>query len=147
MILVDVAHNVAGVKTLSDTFNELISDSKTLLLVGISIDKDLEGILAELSKISKRIVLTTLPPRCASINSLESIAKKYFSEINSFEDPLNAFDYCMSNLKSGERLLITGSIYVAGYILKGRNLLGNENNRLYFGSMLGFYKSFFMASQ
>ena len=53
MILVDVAHNVAGVKTLSDTFNELISDSKTLLLVGISIDKDLEGILAELSKISK----------------------------------------------------------------------------------------------
>ena len=126
MILVDVAHNVAGVKTLSDTFNELISDSKTLLLVGISIDKDLEGILAELSKISKRIVLTTLPPRCASINSLESIAKKYFSEINSFEDPLNAFDYCMSNLKSGERLLITGSIYVAGYILKGRNLLGNR---------------------
>ena len=123
MILVDVAHNTDGAKSLSETYNSLFADSKTLLLVGISQDKDLDGILKEFSKISKRIVLTTIPPRCANINILEEKARKYFNEISSFEEPLKAFDYCLSNLKKDERLLITGSIYIAGYILKGRKLL------------------------
>ncbi|KYC47059.1 MAG: hypothetical protein AMQ74_01719 [Candidatus Methanofastidiosum methylothiophilum] len=93
-----------------------------MLLVGISSDKDLKGILKEFSKISKKIVLTTLPPRCANINTLEDIAKKYFEEIYSFEDPLEAYDFSMSNLYKDEILLLTGSIYVAGYILKGKGL-------------------------
>jgi dihydrofolate synthase/folylpolyglutamate synthase len=125
MILVDVAHNEAGAKSLSDTYNSLFTDSKTLLLVGISQDKDIDGIFEEFSKISKRIVLTTIPPRCANIDILEEKARKYFKEIKSFEDPLKAFDYCVSNLKKEDKLLITGSIYVAGYILKGRKLLGS----------------------
>lgn len=125
MILVDVAHNIAGARSLSETYNDLFTDSKTLLLVGISQDKDIDGILKEFSKISKRIVLTTIPPRCANIDILEEKARKYFNEITSFEDPLKAFDYCLSNLKKDEKLLITGSIYIAGYILKGRKLLGS----------------------
>jgi dihydrofolate synthase/folylpolyglutamate synthase len=125
MILVDVAHNIAGAKSLSETYNNLFLDAKTILLVGISQDKDIEGILKEFSKISKRIVLTTIPPRCANINTLEEKARRYFNEIKSFEDPLNAFDYCLSNLKNDEKLLITGSIYIAGYILKGRKLFGS----------------------
>lgn len=125
IILVDVAHNTAGAKSLSETYNSLFDDSKTLLLVGISQDKDIDEILKEFSKISKRIVLTTIPPRCANINTLEEKARKYFKEISSFEDPLLAFDYCVSNLKKDEKLLITGSIYIAGYILKGRKLLGS----------------------
>jgi dihydrofolate synthase/folylpolyglutamate synthase len=125
MILVDVAHNEAGAKSLSETYNSLFTDSKTLLLVGISQDKDIDGIFEEFSKISKRIVLTTIPPRCANIDILEEKARKYFKEIKSFEDPLKAFDYCVSNLKKEDKLLITGSIYVAGYILKGRKLLGS----------------------
>lgn len=125
MILVDVAHNTDGAKSLSETYTNLFTDSKTLLLVGISVDKDIDGILKEFSKISKRIVLTTIPPRCADINTLEEKARKYFKEINSFDDPLLAFDYCASNLKKDEKLLITGSIYIAGYILKGRKLLGS----------------------
>ncbi len=125
MILVDVAHNPAGAKSLSETYNSLFADSKTLLLVGISVDKDIDGILNEFSKISKRIVLTTIPPRCANINILEEKARMYFNDISSFDDPLKAFDYCVSNLKKDEKLLITGSIYIAGYILKGRKLLGS----------------------
>jgi len=69
--------------------------------------------------------LTTIPPRCTNINILEEKAKKYFNDISSFDDPLKAFDYCVSNLKKDEKLLITGSIYIAGYILKGRKLLGS----------------------
>ena len=122
MIIVDVAHNIAGAKSLSETYNSLFANSKALLLVGISSDKDLKGILKEFSKISKKIVLTTLPPRCANINTLEDIAKKYFEEIYSFEDPLEAYDFSMSNLYKDEILLLTGSIYVAGYILKGKGL-------------------------
>ena len=125
MILVDVAHNTAGARSLYETYTNLVTDSKTLLLVGISQDKDIDGILREFSKISKRIVLTTIAPRCANINTLEEKARKYFNEISSFEDPLKAFDYCLSNLKKDEKLLITGSIYIAGYILKGRKLLGS----------------------
>ncbi len=125
MIIVDVAHNPAGAKSLSETYNILFNDSNTLLLVGISQDKDIDGILKEFSKISKRIVLTTIPPRCSNIGTLEKKARKYFTEICSFEDPLKAYDYCMSNLKKRDKLLITGSIYIAGYILKGRKLLGS----------------------
>lgn len=125
MILIDVAHNAAGAKSLSETYNSLVTDSKTLLLVGISQDKDIDGIFKEFSKISKRIVLTTIPPRCANIEILEEKARNYFKEIKTIEDPLKAFDYCVSNLKKEDKLLITGSIYVAGYILKGRKLLGS----------------------
>lgn len=125
-IVVDVAHNIAGAKTLSENYNSLFANSKTLLLVGISFDKDIDGILKEFSKISKRIVLTTLPPRCANITTLEEKAKEYFTDIYSFEDPLEAFDFSMSNLNKGEILLLTGSIYIAGYILNKRELLGSR---------------------
>lgn len=124
-VIVDVAHNIAGAKSLSETYNKLFKNSKTLLLVGVSSDKDIDGILNEFSKISNRIVLTTLPPRCANISILEEKARRYFTEIRSFEDPLEAFDFSMSNLNKDETLLLTGSIYIAGYILKGKGLIGS----------------------
>lgn len=124
-VIVDVAHNIAGAKSLSENYNKLFNNSKTVLLVGISSDKDIDGILNEFSKISKKIILTTLPPRCANISILEEKARKYFTNIKSFEDPLDAFDFSMSNLNKDETLLLTGSIYIAGYILKGKGLIGS----------------------
>lgn len=122
-IVVDVAHNIAGARSLTETYNILFKGSKTLLLVGISVDKDIEGLFKEFSKISKNIVLTTIPPRCLGVKALEEKARNYFDNIFSFEDPLKAFDFCLSNLKKEDNLLITGSIYVTGHILKERNLL------------------------
>ncbi len=122
-VVVDVAHNVSGARSLKETYNSLFKNSKTVLLVGISIDKDIDGLFKEFSKISKNIVLTTVPPRCLGIQKLEEKAEKYFESTISLEDPLEAFDFCLANLKKEDNLLITGSIYVAGHILRERKLL------------------------
>ncbi|WP_061960474.1 bifunctional folylpolyglutamate synthase/dihydrofolate synthase [Demequina flava] len=81
MVLVDAAHNPAGIDALVGALEESFTFKSLVGVVGILEDKDAEGILAGLEPALDHVVLTaSTSPRAMSTDDLEAIATPLFGE-------------------------------------------------------------------
>ncbi|MCP4271367.1 MAG: bifunctional folylpolyglutamate synthase/dihydrofolate synthase, partial [Gammaproteobacteria bacterium] len=58
LIVVDTAHTVASMKILRESIKENFSFGKLVLVIGLSSDKDIEGVLKEIASITDDLILT-----------------------------------------------------------------------------------------
>lgn len=78
-VLIDGAHNIAGIRTLKDTLNKHFTQKRKILVLGILGDKDYTHMLDEIIPIANTVI-TTAPdnPRALSAKELaESIWKAF----------------------------------------------------------------------
>lgn len=81
MVLVDAAHNPAGIDAMVAALDESFTFETLVGIVGILADKDAEGILAGLEPALDHIVLTaSTSPRAIPVEDLEAIALPLFGE-------------------------------------------------------------------
>ena len=120
-ILLDGAHNPAGAKTLASSLKSEFSDKPLVGLLAVLSDKDVAGVIGELSGCFEGVVVTASSSnRSLEIESLETIAREH-SGANTEAAP---------NAKSGlERarsiareidgmVVVTGSISLVGDVLQ-----------------------------
>ena len=120
-ILLDGAHNPAGAKTLASSLKSEFSDKPLVGLLAVLSDKDVVGVIGELSGCFEGVVVTASSSnRSLEIESLETIAREH-SGANTEAAP---------NAKSGlERarsiareidgmVVVTGSISLVGDVLQ-----------------------------
>lgn len=113
-ILIDVAHNLAGVEVLAHELRKL-KYSRLILVTGILRDKDYEKMLRLLSPLADKIILCApKTDRAIAPNYLASIIAHPNMEI--VLDVDKAFEKARSEMKSDDLLLVTGSIYTAGEV-------------------------------
>ncbi|MBW2980888.1 bifunctional folylpolyglutamate synthase/dihydrofolate synthase [Candidatus Woesearchaeota archaeon] len=113
-ILVDCAHNLACVKILVKELQKI--KKKIILVIGISKDKDKEGMLNLLEPLAYKIVLTKADvPRATDTKELAKYLKKDYKII---DEPRKALKYAESIAKKNDLILVAGSIYVVGGIYK-----------------------------
>lgn len=120
IILVDSAHNPDKIKSSVETIKK-IKNKKINIVVGFSGDKNITGLVKQLSVLKpKSIACTrnTINPfrKVADPKKIAKKFKKYNpeSKVEIFFDPENALNWSYKNTQKNEIILITGSVFLAG---------------------------------
>ena len=120
-LVIDGAHNQASVGALVRTLKYLRPFRRKSLVFGTSLDKDIEGMFAELLPFFDRIILTqhsSNPRRFPPQNMLTTLCSlanaQPVSEIAVEENSFRAFVTCWNSAKRNDLVCVCGSMYLAG---------------------------------
>jgi len=119
-VILDGAHNPAGILSLKQALKQYFPESKPIFLVGILKDKNWDTMVKILSKIGKKFIFTqvqttrSLPP-----STLFSKMKEIMPEadVEIIENPSQALEKLLA-MKGNEPRVICGSLYLAGDVLR-----------------------------
>jgi len=118
IVVLDSAHNRDSALKLRIALDDYFPGQPVSMVFGASADKDIEGMLAELSpRISRIIITQAAHPRAADPESLERIARGFGLRAECINPPEDAFATAFRRVAPGEVILATGSIFVVGEIL------------------------------
>jgi dihydrofolate synthase / folylpolyglutamate synthase len=130
-IVVDAAHNPAGMRVVAEAIQEEFSFTRLVAVVAVLGDKDVRGILEELEAVVSAIVVTSnSSPRALPVDELANVAAQVFGEERVIPVPglPDAIDRAVGLVEDeamygGAGVLITGSVVTAG---DARHLLGGR---------------------
>ena len=132
-ILVDAAHNPAGARTLVDTVRENFRFTRTIGLVGILQEKDMDQILETLEPLMDEIVITqSSSPRAVPTHVLADRARDIFDDEDRVFEAESLPDAIQTAVDRAERdgdqfagVVATGSVTIAAEV---RGLLGHTTD-------------------
>ena len=116
LIILDGAHNVDGMVVLRDYVMTL--PWRKTLLIAIAEDKDAVAMVRLIVPLFENVVVTqgNFKPRDAEKLAVE--VKKNCSNVTIISSAAEAFEKARASVKDNELLLVTGSLYVVGDVLK-----------------------------
>lgn len=114
-VVLDVAHNPDGVAALVASLSEAFAFENVVFVVGILADKDLKGMIAELTRIPSKIVFTEPRfARAASLAELEAAATELGCPSTSVKRVPAALEAAYAAAGEKDLVCVTGSHYVVG---------------------------------
>jgi dihydrofolate synthase / folylpolyglutamate synthase len=116
LIIVDCAHNMAGMIELVNYVKEI--DSRKILVFGLSTGKNIEEIVKLICPLFEKIIVTEGSYRAIPANELVEVVKKYSKDCQIIINNKEAINQAKLEVKDNELILITGSMYLVGDILK-----------------------------
>lgn len=116
-MLIDGAHNWAGVKVLAKNITNLFPNKRPIFLVSIMKDKQVNKMLNTLKKIAYQIIFTEMP-NTARKQDISKLKKNNTSKFHKMPDYQKAFDYFYSLLSEETVGIITGSLLFTAHIKK-----------------------------
>lgn len=120
-VLLDAAHNPAGVESLRQAVEEAFHLSRVVGVVGVMHDKDAEAILSGLEPLLAEVVITRATnSRAHDVDDLADIARDVFDEdrVHVAERIDEAIDLAAARAEyggqAGGAVLVTGSVILVG---------------------------------
>ena len=117
--IVDCAHNAYSAKRLAEALKEYFDFERVILILGVSSDKDVAGMVAELSPLSAMVIATGThhpralePARIADEFSKRGIVPEVVENITS------AVDLALARAKPEDLICATGSIFVVAEVME-----------------------------
>ena len=126
-VLIDGAHNPAGMEVLRQSLDAYFPGQPRVLLLGILHDKDIDKMLRALVRPEDLIVMT--PPqsdRAEKARVLAEEAAQYARSVAYREDNVEALTLALSLAQEGRLLVVAGSLYLIGGLRQ--LLLGKEDS-------------------
>lgn len=118
-LLVDGAHNPAGVSALRRALQNDFPHRRLILIFGVLGDKDYRAMAGRLFPLADRVILTRPnSERALSPDDLRSMAGKFRKDIEVFENPGDALQHSLSLAGKDDLICATGSLYLVGEIKK-----------------------------
>ncbi|MEJ2543355.1 MAG: bifunctional folylpolyglutamate synthase/dihydrofolate synthase [Calditrichaceae bacterium] len=123
-IIFDVSHNFIGIQKTLHYLSRLINNKSLHILIGLVQDKDYLSIAKTISQYSRNITITE-PDTHRKLDGelLISILKKSNSQVNLIKDLNEAYELCIKQLHKPDSLLVIGSHYLIGALMKNQNNL------------------------
>jgi dihydrofolate synthase / folylpolyglutamate synthase len=114
-IVLDGAHNRDSARCLREALATCFPYQRLILVLGISANKNLEGIIEELTPLAAVTVATrAMVPRAAPPQQVADLAAKWCSRIFVEEDTQTALGRAIVETRRDDLLLVTGSLYLVG---------------------------------
>ncbi|HEX2278417.1 MAG TPA: folylpolyglutamate synthase/dihydrofolate synthase family protein [Candidatus Tectomicrobia bacterium] len=114
-IVLDGAHNRDSARCLREALATCFPYQRLILVLGISANKNLGGIIEELTPLAAVTVATrAMVPRAASPQLVADLAAKWCSRIVAEEDTQTALAQAIAETRQDDLLLVTGSLYLVG---------------------------------
>lgn len=120
-LLLDGAHNPDGMMALAQGLVQLFPDRKIRLVTGVLGNRPVELMAMLLTSVLgenlRRVYATTVPdPKAAPCLRIARSFQAVEVESEAIPDPLVALETALSALEPGELLVVTGSLYLVGYL-------------------------------
>ena len=132
LIVADGAQNVASIQALKKAVREKFKFNRIILVIGVSGDKDMEGISREITAFTDEAVLTRADnPRAMPVDKMEAVLKDYINgryQITKTRSVREALAKAIQKSRKGDLVLVTGSLFVVG---EARDILKKKNNFVY----------------
>jgi len=117
-VLVDGAHNVASMKRLVENIKAYFNYDELFLIVGVSCDKDISGIVKELISLSPQVIVTRAShPRAASPLALAAEFAKLGINPRVTDAVAQALSQTLSMAKERDLICVIGSLFVVAEAL------------------------------
>jgi len=118
IVLVDGAHNVASMKRLVENIKAYFNYDELFLIVGISCDKDITGVVKELISLSPQVIVTRAShPRAASPLALAAEFGRWGIKPRITDAVAQALSQTLSMAKESDLICATGSLFVVAEAL------------------------------
>ena len=126
-VVIDGAHNIDGIKNLTESIDMYFNYNKIILILGILADKQVEEMIKTIvPKVDRVITVTPHSIRAELSQELKVQVEKYTSKCESIEDYELAYKKALSYCEDDDLLLISGSLYMVGDMRKIiRNIHGH----------------------
>ncbi len=121
-IFFDVSHNFAGISRTLEFLQKLITKENLHILIGMVDDKDYQKSARFIAGRAGQITITE--PQTHRKLKAETLAQAFHDcgvLYNVIKDFNEAYEFSYKQLKKGHTLLVTGSHYLIGALLKNRN--------------------------
>jgi len=120
--ILDIAHNLQAIKALTENLNYLFPREDFIFIIGILKDKDIDGMVEELSKINHKLFIIVEPKtdRAASTTMISNYLSKYTDRIEEFSTVSAGINFVQkfNNKNNKNKICITGSHYTVAEALK-----------------------------
>ena len=114
-IVLDGAHNRDSARCVREALTTCFPYQRLILVLGISANKNLTGIVEELAPLAAVTVATRAAvPRAAAAQHVADLAGKWCPRILVEEDPGEALRQAIAEMRPDDLLLVTGSLYLVG---------------------------------
>lgn len=114
IFIADGAHNPYSAKILQQTITKYMPSRRLIMVVGLSNDKNISGIVDELAKGADLVIPTkSRHPRAVSSSHLSKLFTQRGSQIVITQSVEEATKYALSEAKPADLIVATGSLFVA----------------------------------
>ena len=118
LVLVDGAHNVASMTRLAWNVKKYFHYERLFVIFGVSVDKDIDGIVRELASLSPQVIVTrSLQPRAAFPDDIAAKFSEHGFNPQIAENVFQALTSALSMAKDNDLILVTGSLFVVAEAL------------------------------
>jgi dihydrofolate synthase/folylpolyglutamate synthase len=118
-VLVDGAHNPAGIAVLCRSLQYDFHYRRLIVIFGALSDKDATRMLQPLCRLAHRMIITEpAVGRALPSGVLTIAAKQYHRRVETIADPRQALEAALASASTSDLICITGSLYLVGEIKK-----------------------------
>ena len=127
-IIVDGAHNTDSMQKLIQALRDSFTMHHLIVVLSLFRDKDLAGIARALAEVDVVVLTRMASPRAASIEALQAAFAEHAPNvrIETASDSHQAMDLALDLAENSDSICATGSLYVAGEVLRWAAVRGDE---------------------
>lgn len=115
LVILDGGHNAQAAGALRQTLQELCAGRKIHLLIGMSSDKSVEGVLQSLVGLPMSATCTmSRHPRSLDPVALAKRLASFCSDVHVMSDPTDAYTYLVNAAAAADVIVVTGSFFLVG---------------------------------
>lgn len=119
LFVVDGAHNADSAEKMREALKQYFDFDGVILIVGTSQDKDIAGIVAELSHLPAKVIVTTSQhPRATAVTRLVAEFSKWGIKPQAVENVPSAVDLALAEAKPGDLICATGSLFIVSEVIE-----------------------------
>ena len=119
LVVIDGAHNIEGITSLSDTIKDYFEYDNIYLLLGILADKQVNEMIKIITPQAKKVfALTPHSERAELAENLKTEIVKVNASCEAFDDYEEAFKKAYGEAGKKDLILISGSLYMIGDMRK-----------------------------
>ncbi|WP_291653529.1 folylpolyglutamate synthase/dihydrofolate synthase family protein [Clostridium sp.] len=121
-VVIDGAHNIAGIVFLKSNIEEYFKYKNIYLILGILSDKNVEEMVKIIAPLAAEVYTVTANSiRATSSNELKEVVFKYNNNCVAFDDYDKAINIALSKANKNDLIVASGSLYMIGEIRKKFN--------------------------
>ena len=119
LLILDVAHNTEGIKQVVQQIKASVFE-RLFIILGMSKDKDVESVIAQLPKQGIYGFTQAQIPRALGTEELKSMATAAGLRGQSYQDVNTAIEDCFNMAGANDLVLVCGSVFIVGEVDRER---------------------------
>ena len=125
LMIVDGAHNKDSAQKLRQALEQYFKFEKAILIIGMSSDKDLAGIVNELAQAFPQVIVTrSRHPRAMATTHIAAEFRKHGIEAQQTDDISDALPLALKLAGEKDMICVTGSLFIAAGAIEQAMFLG-----------------------